>query len=971
MNIFKYLLVIFVISTIISGMTNHEFERVEGFDYMIYEPYLDISNVSKQNNKGTDEHYDTIDMITDYKSRLLSLENDDKSDTKYRHISNLKDEVKDTLDLPPIFLKIDQFEGRKDGMVFKTGEFGLGYYRDRIDKIMTIQEIRNENLEKDRNNRIRDVSLNYTPYEVILPTDKFSPYKKRVIGDKPYPDDILTPEDRVIPEYDVIRGEPCVGEWSDWNSNFCGSQKDRCALKRRVYTVQKVEGEGGLPCPHKDGDIQFDYCYGGDNIERCGFFDNYCDCNLDNKDVQDFEKCSLLENDNQCQCPQGYDIDNDGKCKIKDCVCPNGIQTSYEWNLDKGIRNECIKNEKVSCDICDEGLISSIDGLDFICRDVVSGNNDCSQYTPSFTDDEITRQNKFNLCLQEQGTNDDGVTLNICYPKYQDNKICNDKEYYELPDNVYEGDEEYSSFKKVYHDHCNCKNGKGKRWTSNQLITLAGVPPTPSDSSSNNYLNEIESYSVPVQSAYNNYFSDVPELYTESASDDKVLYLRLTSQINLNLNHVNNVGEDTLSNNTSIHKDALCPGVDADFSDNNYSTNYFTNKIVGIKLNETELSRTGYDECVDCSEGYRLVMDVNPDTEPGSYNFGKIAENIDYDGVDNYEKLTFDTVVNEQIPGSTERDNYSKECHPIMCVDFRNDLDSLNIQQKDFDRLLENSSGDITPQNDDMDVCFKDVIIPTYPMGQVTVNLDGVDTEIFTYSNYFEPNNPDNQTILSGKFTDCFDTFECKPGFTFVPNSEHNEFKDDNDVIIREGDTTLRLLSCPELGDIDYSGTNETLYNNMYPDMKIKMKENIEINNDLTEDEIYDLKKLKFNGTCVPVTCPITDNLRDSFDLSFSEDECNADDFNCGLGDQLECKVEREICNRQINALTLSTRKEIALAKDMGFEMDDESLMRSTICETPILKCNSPPFMKTSENVNEIEMFNYGCYMEPEADDDN
>ena len=77
-----------------------------------------------------------------------------------------------------------------------------------------------------------------------------------------------------------------------------------------------------------------------------------------------------------------------------------------------------------------------------------------------------------------------------------------------------------------------------------------------------------------------------------------------------------------------------------------------------------------------------------------------------------------------------------------------------------------------------MDVCFKDVIIPTYPMGGITIMDNGESLTTNTYSNYFEPNNPDNQTILSGKFTDCFDTFECKPGFTFVPNSEHNEFKE-------------------------------------------------------------------------------------------------------------------------------------------------------------------------------------------------
>ena len=114
-----------------------------------------------------------------------------------------------------------------------------------------------------------------------------------------------------------MREDDCYGEWGPWDESNCKDENERCSLKSRIYSVVKPKKKEGKPCmfkgnPIKDGAIQFDYCYGSSDNERCGINKNVCSCNID-KD----KNCSL-EDDKNCSCPPGHNYEynrrRSGKC---------------------------------------------------------------------------------------------------------------------------------------------------------------------------------------------------------------------------------------------------------------------------------------------------------------------------------------------------------------------------------------------------------------------------------------------------------------------------------------------------------------------------------------------------------------------------------------------------------------------------------------------------------------------------------
>ena len=196
----------------------------------------------------------------------------------------------------------------------------------------------------------------------------------------------------------------CIGEWSEWNTNSCGNDRNRCGIKFKQYTVisrEIVDENGpGKPCDYKDGEIKYKYCKGNNaddldsNVDRCDMPNNVCPCKLNNdssmlldgENVYDLEKDDCpFELELDCNCPKGYthldtkDIckltpgvdcsteepgciytagtDNvqekceiplfinktaennfyenytqvNGKCKKKECICPNGTPIAEEY----------------------------------------------------------------------------------------------------------------------------------------------------------------------------------------------------------------------------------------------------------------------------------------------------------------------------------------------------------------------------------------------------------------------------------------------------------------------------------------------------------------------------------------------------------------------------------------------------------------------------------------------------------------
>tara|TARA_A100001037_G_scaffold14870_1_gene13385 strand:- start:25801 stop:28434 length:2634 start_codon:yes stop_codon:yes gene_type:complete len=100
----------------------------------------------------------------------------------------------------------------------------------------------------------------------------------------------------------------CKGEWSEWNTERCGDPSNHCALKSRKYKIFKAEKPGGDSCKFKDGEEQFDYCYGKNHKERCGHSRNLCQCDL-NKFDGDPSNCNM-ETDVNCRCPPGFSFND-------------------------------------------------------------------------------------------------------------------------------------------------------------------------------------------------------------------------------------------------------------------------------------------------------------------------------------------------------------------------------------------------------------------------------------------------------------------------------------------------------------------------------------------------------------------------------------------------------------------------------------------------------------------------------------
>ena len=170
----------------------------------------------------------------------------------------------------------------------------------------------------------KPVPGDYKPYEVILP-DKFQvPQVKYVDTRKIFGvgkiEDEFKEIDYKINSRQVTMRDPnndCQGEWSQWNEDNCYNPQKRCSLKYRRYNITKEKREQGLRCEYNgreidDGDLDYDYCYGGNNEERCNYQGNLCECNLDDMDDPD-SQCDV-ELNNMCVCPDDIELDANGRC---------------------------------------------------------------------------------------------------------------------------------------------------------------------------------------------------------------------------------------------------------------------------------------------------------------------------------------------------------------------------------------------------------------------------------------------------------------------------------------------------------------------------------------------------------------------------------------------------------------------------------------------------------------------------------
>lgn len=165
------------------------------------------------------------------------------------------------------------------------------------------------------------VPVDYAPYEVILPpeyqrdTEVEDPgSRKRYFINAEVTED--TTDDIFGVDSDLSSENDCKGEFNDWNETDCTDPKNRCQIKYRTYKVTKKKKSGGRDCSYngktiKDGDIDYGYCYGSDNMDRCGSTENLCQCDLDNYSAED---CNMETTQLDCQCPSTGYTKVDGKC---------------------------------------------------------------------------------------------------------------------------------------------------------------------------------------------------------------------------------------------------------------------------------------------------------------------------------------------------------------------------------------------------------------------------------------------------------------------------------------------------------------------------------------------------------------------------------------------------------------------------------------------------------------------------------
>ena len=235
----------------------------------------------------------------------------------------------------------------------------------------------------------KPVQGDYKPYEVILP-DKFQvPQVKyvdtrKIIGIGKIEDEFKEIDYKINARQVTMRdpNNDCQGEWSQWNEDNCYDPDKRCSLKYRRYNITKEKREQGLRCEYngrhvKDGDLDYDYCYGGNNEERCNYQGNLCECNLDDMDDPD-SHCDV-ELNNMCVCPDDIELDENGKCspppptseELKE-ICRNSIS---DIDMDRG-RLDYIDDSTEATVTCDLGYISSLNKDSITCVNGEWGSTD-------------------------------------------------------------------------------------------------------------------------------------------------------------------------------------------------------------------------------------------------------------------------------------------------------------------------------------------------------------------------------------------------------------------------------------------------------------------------------------------------------------------------------------------------------------------------------------------------------------------
>ena len=347
------------------------------------------------------------------------------------------------------------------------------------DKPRTIQRGMKQIYYKPLNKTLKDSE--YSRYERILPKEyqvqqikyahKFDkvedPGMKKTIDEKEDREKLFDPE------------KSCKGEWSDWNTNHCGDNSNRCSIKYRTFKIIKPEEKGGDSCKYKDNEKQYDYCYGRNHVERCGQHINLCDCkldksnkNMDNCSVNSYKDCRCLpgytfndvdvtnfvknagiltENDNEQRNRIGYDKTHTlkkGSCRKNQCNCLNGTPD-----------DNCNTDGSESCKKCNADYI--LEGDPPKCNKVRKYNCPYGEGILRPAGEDIN-DNKIQCNLCEDGyiiQNNpvEGQQVIATHPDFPDFKIEENKKYCKKDEEYCKIDKELEKdeYKYIYNSELN------------------------------------------------------------------------------------------------------------------------------------------------------------------------------------------------------------------------------------------------------------------------------------------------------------------------------------------------------------------------------------------------------------------------------------------------------------------------------------------------------------------------------------
>ena len=729
-----------------------------------------------------------------------------------------------------------------------------------------VNEIKDERIERERiqYSKLMDTQPtfgNYMPFESRILSDQFKMEKEpeKIKGEKIIIDPTQTPETLPAQSLDPqVEGglgtteniqdrdssgniyyppHACIGQWSDWNRDNCGSERERCGIMFKRYEILEREkndknlpGKVGKPCDYDDGIIKYKYCYGDDaddyesNTERCGINTNGCPCKLNNEssiklETGETEKVYDLE-DEECL----FEIE-------RNCICPKGFTSLNTSNI-------CKLTPGVDCSIEEPG------------------------------------------CIYTAGTSTIEEKCEI--PRFISKQ--SEEDFYD----------NYTSIDgKCQKKECPCLNGTE---VESEKCIISGL--------------ELCNEKIPCDEGY--YMSGSPPTCKKQTEGEEGtdVYKECSCLY----------GSPRIEDATSMR----CNPSNTDFSNLNKIRQFCNN--------------------TSCEEGYEIVTG---------------------------DASTKTAICNEYYP-ETLYDNINC-CVPKYdtCLLEETELEGKNITRKNksnkYSRLISKTINELKKEHNEIDgvvdIEAEDLFNQEDPK-QYLIN------KIINLSDDEEVEEACNNNI---NIKECYGEFKCKPGYAFLPS---NDYTSENELRITgcetKGSEGIQNICYPQIScmgqnveDVTFDGTTNQfsaiiggveqacMFPSMVTNEEIREfavkngiiqlpeelnstkcgipRDNTTCNAD-TDDNCF-LKQIQthyptWNGTCVPVSCSISDEIKEVYNISY--DNCSSEKRNCGLSN-ISCKNnEYEVPN---------SRK--------------------------MIYCPSPQVVDSEYLTNEYELVNIGCSSNP------